>query len=172
MTQRRDNALRGKKRGEVPSTAFRQITIRKVRRSDGKNFLSLIDALADFEKLRRPSRAARQRLIGDAFGARRRFDAYLALLRGRPVGYAIVFETYSSFLARPTLYLEDIFILPEFRKLGIGRLVFDYCLAEARRRKCGRFEWVVLDWNKNAIRFYERRHATPMKEWLLYRIVL
>jgi len=149
-----------------------QITIRKIKKSDGRVFLSLIDALADFEKLKRPSPSARKRLIRDAFGPHPRFEAYLAIVQHTAVGYAIVFETYSSFLARPTLYLEDIFILPEFRNLGVGSKLFDHCLAEARRRACGRFEWVVLDWNTNAIRFYERRNAIQLKEWLPYRINL
>lgn len=161
-----------RRKGHIAGKADQQITIRKVHKRDAKEFLSLIDALADFEKLKRPSPGARRRLTRDAFGKRRRFDAYLAFAGHTPAGYAIVFETYSSFLARPTLYLEDIFILPEYRKLGIGGRLFNFCLSEAKRRRCGRFEWVVLDWNVNAIRFYERRKAAPMKEWLLYRIVL
>ena len=88
------------------------------------------------------------------------------------VGYAIVFETYSSFLALPTLYLEDIFVLSEYRRHGIGLKLFRYCCAEARRRGCGRMEWVVLDWNKSAIRFYNRLGAKRMKEWQLYRLHL
>jgi GNAT superfamily N-acetyltransferase len=158
---------------QAPSKKIRQtIIIRKIKKSDGRALLGLIDALADFEKLKRPSRPARNRLLRDAFGINRRFDTFLACLHGKPVGYAIVFETYSSFRAQPTLYLEDIFILPEFRNLGVGAQLFDYCVSEAKRRKCGRFEWVVLDWNTNAIRFYERRNATRMNEWLLYRIEL
>ena len=145
-------------------------TIRKLQKKDSRSFLHLIDALADFEKLKRPTGSARRRLLRDAFGKHRRFDAYLAFVHQRPVGYAIVFETYSSFLARPTLFLEDIFILSEYRSYGIGLTLFDYCVAEARRRRCGRMEWIVLDWNKNAIRFYERRNARRLKEWLLYRI--
>jgi len=149
-----------------------RLTIRRARRSEGRIFLGLIDALADFEKLTRPDPAARRRLLRDAFGKRKRFDALLAFYDGTAVGYAIIFETYSSFLALPTLYLEDIFILPEYRSHGIGGRLFKHCLHEAKRRKCGRMEWVVLDWNKGAIRFYERIRARRMKEWLLYRIVL
>lgn len=149
-----------------------RLTIRPARRSEGRTFLRLIDALADFEKLKRPGPAARRRLLRDAFGRKRRFDALLAFYDSTAVGYAIIFETYSSFLALPTLYLEDIFILPEYRSHGIGGRLFQRCLQEAKRRKCGRMEWVVLDWNKGAIRFYERIRARRMKEWLLYRIVL
>jgi GNAT superfamily N-acetyltransferase len=130
----------------------------------------LIDALADYEKLARPSRAARARLLADAFGPRQRFEAYLALIDGTPVGYAIVFETYSSFLALPTLYLEDLFVLPAFRKQRIGLALFRACAELARRRGCGRMEWVVLDWNEIAIRFYERLGARHLREWHTYRL--
>ena len=133
-------------------------------------FLSLVDALADFEKLKRPTKAARARLVRGGFSKRRRYDPFLAFLDGKAVGYAIIFETYSSFLAKPTLYLEDIFILPEHRGKGIGLKLFRYCIAEAKRRGCGRMEWAVLDWNKNAIRFYNTYGAKQIKEWLLYRL--
>src|SRR6516162_8765221 len=94
--------------------------VRFSRKGDGNALLTLVNALADFEKLRRPSRAARARLMKDGFGKRKRFDSLLALVKGKPVGYAILFESYSSFLARPTLYLEDIFVLPEWRGRRIG----------------------------------------------------
>lgn len=146
------------------------LTIRRATRRDAASLLSLIDALADYEKLRRPTRAARARLIRDGLGSRRRFDAYLAFAGGTPAGYAIVFETYSSFLALPTLYLEDLFVLPEHRKQKVGVGLFRACAAEARRRGCGRMEWVVLDWNKLAIRFYDRLGARHLREWYTYRI--
>ena len=146
--------------------------VRFSRKGDGNALLTLVNALADFEKLRRPSRAARARLMKDGFGKRKRFDSLLALVKGKPVGYAILFESYSSFLARPTLYLEDIFVLPEWRGRRIGLQLFRRVLAEARRRKCGRMEWMVLDWNKNAIDFYRRIGAKYMKAWHLYRLVL
>ena len=154
------------------TTIIRPVTIRNIRRSDGAAFIDLINALADFEKLKRPSPAARKRLLRHAFGNNRKFDTFLACVQKKPVGYAIIFETYSSFRAQPTLYLEDIFVLPEYRAMGIGLQLFSRCKSEAIKRKCGRFEWMVLDWNTNAIRFYERRKAMQMKEWLLYRIEL
>ncbi len=148
------------------------ITIRPATKKDSKVFLSLINALADYEKLKRPTPAAKKRLLEDGFGKRKRFDSFLAFVDDVPVGYAIIFETYSSFLAKPTLYLEDLFILPEYRRLGIGKKFFTVLLKEARKRKCGRMEWTVLDWNQLAIDFYNKLGATYMKEWLLYRIVL
>ncbi|MBI5021625.1 MAG: GNAT family N-acetyltransferase [Ignavibacteriales bacterium] len=144
--------------------------MRRIRKGDENSFLSLINALADYEKLKRPSPAARKRLIKDGFGEKKRFTGYLAFVNKKAVGYSIIFETYSSFLALPTLYLEDIFILPEYRSLGIGRKMFKICLNEAKRRGCGRMEWVVLDWNKPAINFYEKIGATHLKEWYTFRI--
>ncbi|MBI1804217.1 MAG: GNAT family N-acetyltransferase [Ignavibacteriae bacterium] len=148
-----------------------QITIRTLTKKDGRAFLTLIDALADFEKLKRPTRTARARLLRDALGKQKRFDVYLAFVDTKTVGYAIVFETYSSFLARPTLYLEDIFVLPECRNRKIGLQLFRTCVSEAKRRNCGRMEWMVLDWNVNAIRFYDALGARQLKTWLPYRLV-
>jgi GNAT superfamily N-acetyltransferase len=86
------------------------------------------------------------------------------------VGYAIWFETYSSFLAKPTLYLEDLYVVEGARQSGAGGLLFDHVRAIGEARGCGRMDWQVLDWNATARRFYERRGARWMKEWLLYRI--
>ena len=147
---------------------MKSIVIRPATKNDGRQFLALVDALADYEKLARPDRAARKRLLRDAFG--KRFDAFIATVDGQAAGYAIIFETYSSFLALPTLYLEDIFVLKEYRKQKIGLRLFRRCVAEARRRGCGRMDWMVLDWNEPAIRFYEKLKAKRMKEWILFRL--
>ena len=98
-----------------------KITIRRTRRTDARTFLSLVDALADYEKLPRPTPAARKRLVRDGFGARKRFESLLIEADSVSVGYAIFFETYSSFLALPTFYLEDLFVLESHRRRGVGR---------------------------------------------------
>lgn len=147
-----------------------RLTIRRVRKGNERIFLSLIDALADYEKLKRPDTHARKRLTRDGFGRKKRFDGYLAFFRKKAIGYAIIFETYSSFLARPTLYLEDFFILSDYRSKGFGREFFKFCLKEARSRNCGRMEWAVLNWNKSAIRFYEKLGARQLTEWLTFRL--
>jgi len=134
------------------------------------DFLGLIDALADYEELDRPSAEARERLRSDAFGERPRYQAYLARAHGTIVGYAICFETYSSFLARPSMYLEDLFVLEGARKQGAGLALFNHVRARAQERNCGRMEWQVLDWNMLARDFYQRNNAQHMNEWLLYRI--
>lgn len=146
------------------------IAIRKATRDDAKVILSLVNALADYEKLTPPNAAAKERLINDMSSERPRFDAYIADVDGKAAGYAFVFETYSSFLALPTLYLEDLFVLPEYRKKKVGYALFSAMVKEAHRRGCGRMEWTVLDWNQIAIDFYQRLGASHMKEWQLYRL--
>jgi GNAT superfamily N-acetyltransferase len=130
----------------------------------------LICALADFEKLDRPDDAARERLQRDICGQNPRLMAYLITENGQNVGYSLLFETYSSFLALPTLYLEDIFILPEYRGRGIGHIIMQKLARLALQRGCGRMEWVVLDWNKGARDFYDSLGARQMQEWLPYRL--
>jgi GNAT superfamily N-acetyltransferase len=147
------------------------ILVRPATVADAEAWLSLIDALADYEKLARPDAEARQRLLIDAFGERPRTEVYLAEAESRVVGYAITLFTYSSFLALPTLYLEDLFVLESYRGCGAGYRLFAHCVEEAHRRGCGRMEWQVLDWNRPAIEFYEKLGARQMKEWLPYRMV-
>lgn len=143
--------------------------IRPYRRGDAKAFVGLVRALARYENLKPPTPAAARRLVRDVG---RRIRVLLGEADGKPVAYAIYLFSYSSFLARPTLYLEDLFVLPEHRGSGLGRKFMDALLREARRKKCGRMEWVVLDWNKPAIRFYDRLGARPLKGWITYRLAL
>ncbi|MBU3741304.1 MAG: GNAT family N-acetyltransferase [Candidatus Kapabacteria bacterium] len=135
-------------------------------------FIELVNALADYEHLNRPPADAVERLRADAFAPSPRFVALLGLLDGKAVGYAITLETYSSFLAKPTQYLEDLFVLEDARTHGVGGRLFDAVHDMARTNGCGRMEWQVLDWNMLARDFYARRQATYMKEWLVYRITL
>ena len=144
--------------------------IRQAIAEDGQAWLALIEALAIYEKLQPPDTAARERLINDAFGPKPRFEVFLAQISDKIVGYAITFETYSSFLALPTLFLEDIFVLSEHRKRGVGTELFKHCIGEAYRRGCGRTEWMVLDWNQLALDFYDRMSARRLKEWLPFRM--
>lgn len=148
-----------------------RVTVRPATPADGDTWLALVDALADYEKLDRPTPEARGRLLRDAFGPEpHRIQVYMAQVEGRAVAYAITCETYSSFLALPTLYLEDLFVLPDARRHGVGRAMIRYLAGEALRRGCGRMEWVVLNWNQLAIDFYEKLGARRMKEWYTYRL--
>lgn len=146
------------------------ISIRPATGEDADVLLELIDALADYEKLPRPDRQARERLRRDGFGENPLFRAYLGELEGEAVAYAITYRTYSSFLALPTLYLEDLFVLPDARGKGVGGALFRHLVAQAVEEGCGRMEWVVLDWNRVAIDFYERLGAHRLTEWHTYRL--
>lgn len=146
------------------------IEVRKARRDEAVALLDLISALAAYEKLPPPDAAAQARLIRDIFGEQPRIEAFLAFCDTRPAGYALVLETYSSFLAMPTLYLEDIFVLPEFRGMKVGSALFRAMAGEARDRGCGRMEWVVLDWNVSAQKFYEHYGAKPLSDWITMRL--
>ena len=135
-----------------------------------RSFFSLIVALAEFERLAPPDANAKSRLFKDCFSEQPRYEAYLYFIEGIPAAYAITVETYSSFLAKPTLYLEDIFVLPKFRREHIGTTFFNFLKNIARERNCGRMEWHVLDWNSDAINFYKKIGATQMNEWYMFRL--
>ena len=146
------------------------LEIRRAQPAEALILLSLIDALAAYEKLEPPDEGARQRLVRDIFGDKPRLDAWLAFVDGTPAGYALVLETYSSFRAFPTLYLEDIFVKTEFRGLGAGAGLFKEMVAEADRRGCGRMEWVVLDWNRLALDFYAKYGSQHLSDWQTMRL--
>lgn len=145
------------------------IAIRKATANDADLIISLILGLAAFEKLEPPGKAAQERLVADAFGPHPRFEVFLAETEGKVAGYAFVFETYSTFLALPTLYLEDLFVLPEFRSKRVGYALMLFLAREAVKRGCGRMEWTVLEWNQHAIDFYKRLGGQHLEEWYYYR---
>jgi len=132
--------------------------------------LRLIRGLAEYERLAHEVEATPGRLRRHGFGRRRYFEAVLCLRGPVPVGFALYFFTYSTFLARPTLYVEDLFVVPAERGLGAGGALLATLARTAVRRGCGRMEWAVLDWNAPAIRFYRRLGATPRREWVLTRL--
>ncbi len=148
------------------------IKLRRAERADAETVIGLIIALAEFENLPPPDAAAQARLIEHGFGDAPKFEVMLAEIdeSPTPVGYALLLQTYSTFLAQPSLYLEDVFVLPEFRKRGIGNALLRHCVRTAHERGCGRMEWTCLDWNTNAQAMYDRMGARRMKEWFLYRM--
>ncbi len=148
------------------------LRVRKARKQDSKEILRLIIELAKFEKLAPPSKSAQQRLIGDAFSKNPPFRIILAFDGEKAVGYAFYFFTYSTFLAKRTLYLEDIYINEKYRGCGAGKKLMNGLIEIAKKKKCGRLEWIVLDWNKNAIDFYDRLGAKHMSNWFFYRYTL
>ncbi len=148
------------------------LVLRRALRPDAPALIELISALAQFEKLTPPNSEEQRRLTEDGFGERPRFEAWLAFWQDEPapVGYAVFFETYSTFRATPTLYLEDIFVLPEYRRRGIGSALLRHCIQLAHDRGCARMEWTCLDWNRKAQQVYERIGARHLSEWYLYRL--
>jgi GNAT superfamily N-acetyltransferase len=146
-----------------------RVEIRKARRADLKQFIGLVGGLARFERLEPPSAAGRRRLADDIL-KKKRINLFIAADRDGLVGYALYFYTYSSFLAKPTFYLEDLFVLEKYRKRGIGFALFRKCVEEAMTKGCGRMEWAVLTWNQKALEFYERLGARRMSDWYVYRL--
>ncbi len=137
-----------------------KLSIKKVGEKNFEEFLDLIIKMAEFEKVEAPNLVARKRLKRDAFSKNPRYEAFLAKQNLEYVGFMIIYPTYSSFLALPSLFLEDIFVLKEFRKQKIGQKMFDYCVALAKKRGCGRMEWWTMNWNAPAINFYKKNKAT------------
>ena len=146
------------------------LTIRRGTRRDVPIILALIQGLAEYERLRHACVATGARIRRDGFGRRPYFETLICRRDGRPVGFALYFFTYSTFLAQPTLYLEDLFVLPAERGRGAGLALLRALARRAVRRRCGRMEWTVLDWNRPAQRFYRALGARFRTEWMLTRL--
>jgi GNAT superfamily N-acetyltransferase len=132
--------------------------------------LDLIRGLAEYEKLSHEVVATEDLLREHLFGARSVAEVRLAYLGDTAVGFALYFHNFSTFLGRPGIYLEDVYVRPEFRGRGVGRALLKEVARVAAERKCGRLEWSVLDWNEPAIGFYRSLGAEPMSEWTVYRM--
>jgi GNAT superfamily N-acetyltransferase len=148
------------------------VLIREARRDDADAILELVRALAEFERLPGPDATAAARFVEHGFGERPTFEALVAELDGEVIAYAITFTTYSTFLMKPTLFLEDLFVHPRARRRGVATAIMERLRALAAARGCGRFEWMVLDWNTGAQALYDRVGATRMSEWRLCRVEL
>lgn len=144
--------------------------IRSATPADIPGILQLIRALADYEKLSHQVVVDEARLREHLFGPRPYAEVLLAEEGGQLVGYALFFHTYSTFLGQPSLYLEDLFVLPSHRGRGFGKALLARLARLAVERNCGRFEWMVLDWNTPAIQFYESLGAALAPEWKLCRM--
>jgi len=147
-----------------------RIALRYATEGDVGLLLDFIRQLSEYEKLSHEVVADEATLRGSLFGERRVTEVVIASWHGEPAGFALFFHNFSTFLGRPGLYLEDLFVVPRLRGHGIGQVLLR-CLAKiAVERNCGRFEWSVLDWNVDAIRFYERLGARAMDGWTVYRV--
>jgi GNAT superfamily N-acetyltransferase len=145
-------------------------SIRPAERKDTGLVLQFIRELAEYEKLPHEVTATESVLEKSLFGPQRYAEALLAYEGSAPVGFAVYFHNFSTFLGKPGLYLEDIFIRPESRGKGYGKKILQYLAKIARERECGRIEWWVLDWNEPAINFYKGLGAQPMSDWTVYRL--
>jgi GNAT superfamily N-acetyltransferase len=154
----------------MPPSSKETCRIRPASPEDVPLILSLIRELAEYEKLLHEVKATEAGLKTALFGARPYAECVIAELGGKPAGFALFFHNFSTFLAKPGLYLEDLYVKPELRGKGIGRALLSHLAALTLTRGCGRFEWAVLDWNVPAIEFYESLGAAVLPDWRIARV--
>jgi hypothetical protein len=146
------------------------VTLRAAEVRDMPAVVGLISELAEFEKLAHLVEVTPQSLGEQLFGDRPAAEAVVAERQGSVIGFALFFTNFSTFLGKPGLYLEDLYVQPSHRGGGVGRALLAHLAGLANARGCGRFEWSVLDWNVGAIRFYERMGATLLPDWRICRV--
>jgi len=146
------------------------LKIRPALLSDTSTIFALIQELAKYEKLENMVTGSEKDLQNHLFGDRTYIEAIIAEWDEKAVGFALFFPNYSTFLTKPGIYLEDLFVLPEYRRQGIGKALLQYLKELAIKRNAGRLEWAVLDWNEPAIKFYESMGAKILPEWRTCRI--
>jgi GNAT superfamily N-acetyltransferase len=147
-----------------------ELEIRAATERDVPLILTLIKELAEYERLSHEVVATEEALRDSLFGERRVAEALLGYLGDDPAGFALFFHTFSTFLGKPGIYLEDLYVRPEFRGAGVGRALLVHLAGLAKERDCGRLEWSVLDWNEPAIGFYKGIGASPVSGWSVYRV--
>ena len=147
-----------------------ELILRPAVPADVPTLFRLILALAEYEKLSHAVTGSADTLKEHLFGSRPYAEAIVAEYAGQAVGFALFLYNYSTFLTQPGIYLEDLFVLPEYRRQGIGRAIFSYLAQLAVERGCGRLEWSVLDWNEPAIAFYRRMGAAVLPDWRICRV--
>jgi GNAT superfamily N-acetyltransferase len=147
-----------------------RIVLRAAQPEDSEIIFALIQALADYEKLSHAVTGTVEELRDHLFGSRPYAEVILAEVDGQVVGFALFFYNYSTFLTKPGIYLEDLFVLPEYRRQGIGKALLSYLTERAAQEGCGRLEWSVLDWNAPAIAFYQRMGAEVLPDWRICRV--
>src|SRR6476659_2401304 len=146
------------------------IEIRFATKDDVQLLREFICALAEYERLSGECFATEEKLARTLFGKKPAAEALIAYFDGQPAGFALFFQNYSTFLAQPGIYLEDLFVVHEARGHGYGRQLLAPLARIAGERSCGRLEWSVLDWNEPAIGFYKKLGAVPMEDWTIFRL--
>ena len=147
-----------------------KLIIRDTTEKDIPQIFALIKELAEYEKLSDMVTADEFILKENLFGERRYAEVILSEYEGNPAGYALYFYNFSTFNGKPGIYLEDLYVRPTLRKKGIGKALFNYLIEIAKSNKCGKIEWIVLDWNKSAMEFYKSFGAKPMNGWITFRL--
>lgn len=147
-----------------------KLIIREAEENDIPKILILIKELAEFEKLTQYVTADEAVLKENLFGKKRYAYVVLAEYEGNLAGQAIFFYNFSTFQGKPGIYLEDLYVSPHYRNKGIGKALLEYLIELAKAKNCGRVQWIVLDWNKPAIKFYESLGAEPMKDWIVFML--
>jgi len=147
-----------------------QIKIRKAELKDVKIIFNLIKELAEYEKLLDKVTATEDKLINTIFGKDKFVEVWLAEINNEPAGQVVFFQNYSTFLAKPGYYIEDIYVRPQFRGKGIGKKLLNKVIELAAEKNYGRVEWCVLNWNETAIDFYKKRGAVAMDDWMTFTL--
>ena len=155
---------------KMKSTTVPGLQIREAVRQDTAVILALITELAEYENLAHEVTATEGQLGEALFGARPFAEVMIAEYEGQSVGFALYFQNFSTFLGRSGIYLEDLYVRPDSRGKGIGRALLVYLAELAKKRNCGRLEWIVLDSNQPALEFYSRLKAIPLDEWTVFRL--
>ncbi len=143
--------------------------IRETTKADVSLILQLIKELAKYEKLANEV-VATESILSESLFVNKHAEAFIIEVNQQPIGFAIIYHNFSSFLGKAGLYLEDIYIKPEFRHLGYGKQMLKFLAHLATSRGCERIEWSVLNWNESSIKFYQKIGALPMNEWTTYRL--
>lgn len=152
------------------STDIPQFQIRVATETDVPVILSFIKKLAVYERLEHEVVATEELLRETLFSSRRTAEVAIGYLENDPVGFVLFFHNYSTFLGRPGIYIEDLFVDEHYRRRGFGKALLLYVARLAKARRCGRLEWSVLDWNEPAINFYKTLGAVPMNDWTIFRV--
>jgi len=146
-----------------------RLQLRPAVSADRSAILAMVNAMADHDQMPRLDEDAQQRLLRDAF-EKKLFEIVLAEWEGKSVGYVAIFEAYSTFEARPTLFIDDLFVLSEYRGRHVAYELFRYCIQEAKRRECGRMDWLVQTANQAAFGFYDHLQAKKLINWTPFRL--
>jgi GNAT superfamily N-acetyltransferase len=152
------------------SNQSEELIIKIAEKDDAETVLYFIKQLAEYEKLSHQVTATEEVLIENLFSKKSNAHALLAYHKNKPIGFALYFYNFSTFLGKHGIYLEDLFVLPEMRGKGFGKKLFLHLISIAKQNNCGRFEFSVLDWNEPSIQFYKNLGAASMDDWTTFRI--